>query len=248
MTYIQPLLFIVLLALVFELYRCLRRPQQGGKPVLIAGATLVLFLASWMPFARALQRPIEDHFLRMSPHGNARALVVISGAMVPPDPVTHQERVGSDTYARCLYTAWLYNHWRSLPVLTSGGPARSRPNGVSDAAVMKEVLINAGVPAADIRCESRSHSTHENAVYSALMLHRKGIHRIVLVTSAVQMIRAELCFRKEGLVVVPAACDYQTFTRYRLRDYFPCWRALRMNEDLLHELVGTAYYWLRGWV
>ncbi len=247
MTYIEPLLSIVILALGFEAYRGWRR-QGSGKPGVTTWAALGLFLISWLPLARALQRPIEDHFLRMPLRGSPEAIVVISGAMIAPGPVSHRERVGSDTYARCLHAAWLFKHWSPLPILTSGGSARSRPGGVPDAIVMKQVLEDYGVPGTDIWCETGSHSTHENAWYSDRILQTKGIHSIVLVTSAVQMVRAELCFRKEGLAVVPAACDFHTFSRLRLQDYFPCWRAVRMNEDLLHNSVGIIYYWLHGWI
>jgi len=248
MTYIQPLLTLFLLVFALETYR-LWRQLKRGKPVLLGVAVIGLFLFSWLPFARMVLRPFEERFPpRASPAGDAQAIVVISGVMSPPNPATHEHFVGSDTYLRCLYAAWLYKHWHPLPVLCSGGPARGKPNGVPDALVMEKVLQEAGVPASMIWCEERSHSTHENALYSAEMLREKGIQKIVLVTSAFQMLRADLCFRKEGLAVTAAACDYRTFAPYRLRDFFPCWGAIRLNEDVLHEMVGVSWYWIHGWV
>ncbi|MGH9395386.1 MAG: YdcF family protein [Terriglobia bacterium] len=194
-------------------------------------------------------RPFEDHFPpQRFPSGDAQAMVVISGLMEPLNPSTLEHYVGSDTYERCLYAAWLYKHWRPLPVVVSGGLARGKPHGVPDAAVMRQVLIEAGVPGSMIWCEKRSHSTHENALYSAQILRDKGIRKIVLVTSAFQMLRADWCFRKEGLIVTPAACDYRTFAPYRLSDYFPCYKGIRLNEEVLHETAGLLWYWVRGWV
>lgn len=248
MTYIQPLLTVFLLVFAFETYRFWRQSKKG-KPVLLILAVIGFFLFSWLPFARMVLRPFERHFPPQAVSGgDAQAIVVISGVMSSPNPATHEHSAGSDTYLRCLYAAWLYQHGHRLPILCSGGPARGRPEAVPDAVVMEKVLEDAGVPDSMIWCEDRSHSTHENALYSAHILRDKGIQKIVLVTSAFQMLRAVLCFRKEGLVVTPAACDYRTYAPYDLKDLFPSCAAIRLNEDVLHEVAGIAWYWIHGWV
>ncbi|MGH9378038.1 MAG: YdcF family protein [Terriglobia bacterium] len=248
MTYIQPLLSLLILAFAGAAYRAWRRPH-GGRPVLLTLATFGLFIVTWLPLARMIERPFDNYYLAHAlPPGGAQAIVIVSGGMEGPNPVTHQRRTGEDTYARCLYAAWLYQHGRQAPILTSGGPSRARPLETPDAMVMRTVLEGAGVPAQMIWCEARSHSTHENAVYSAAILRQKHIQKIILVTSVFQMLRASLCFRKEGLTVLPAACDYRTYAPYTIKDYFPCWKALQINEDFLHETMGLAWYWARGWV
>jgi uncharacterized SAM-binding protein YcdF (DUF218 family) len=248
MTYIQPLLSILILVLGYTAYRAWRSSKDKW-PILLGLAVVGLFLISWQPFARILLRPYEGRFpARPLPPGDAEAIVLISGAMRSASPVTGERLVGEDTYARCLYAAWLYSHWRQLPVLASGGPSRSHPHEVPDAVVMQKVLEGAGVPETAIWCESRSFSTHENALYSSQILRSKGVHKIVLVTSAYQMLRAVLCFQKQGLEVTPAACDYRTVGAYRIQDLFPSWRGLQITETALHETVGIAWYWIHGWV
>jgi uncharacterized SAM-binding protein YcdF (DUF218 family) len=248
MTYIQPLLSILILVFGYAAYRAWRSSKEKWL-ILLGLAVIGLFFISWQPFARILLRPYENRFPpRPIPRGDAQAIVLISGAMEGPSPVTGERLVGEDTYARCLYAAWLYKRWRQLPVLASGGPPRNRPREAPDAIVMQEVLECAGVPATDIWCESRSVSTHENALYSAQFLRSKGVHKVVLVTSAYQMLRALLCFRKEGLAVTPAACDYHTIGPYRVQDLFPSWEGLRITETALHETVGIAWYWAHGWL
>jgi uncharacterized SAM-binding protein YcdF (DUF218 family) len=248
MTYVQPLLSILIVVFAFEAYRYWRGPD-GHKPVLLSLAVIGLFLLSWLPLARLLLRPYEDLFPpRAFPAGDAQAIVVISGEMESPDPATHAHRAGRDTYARCLYAARLYKDWHALPILASGGPPRGKPHGVPDAAVMQQVLENAGVPQSMIWLEQRSLSTHENAAYSAQILRAKGVHQVVLVTSAIQMLRAELCFRKAGIAVTPAACDYASYGSYKIRDLLPNWSAIEINEDLLHETAGLLWYWIHGWI
>jgi uncharacterized SAM-binding protein YcdF (DUF218 family) len=248
MTYVQPLLSILILIFAYGAYRAWRS-SQGRWRIVLSLAVLALFLISWQPFGRVLLRPLESPFPpRPYPPEGAQAIVVISGAMESTSRVTGERYVGEDTYARCLYTAWLYEHWRQLPVLTSGGPPRNNPHRVPDAVEMQKVLEQAGVPQSAIWCESRSVSTHENALYSAQFLRSKGIQKIVLVTSAYQMLRAGLCFRKEGLNVITAACDYHSLGAYRIEDLFPSWRGIAVTETVLHETVGILWYWMHGWV
>jgi uncharacterized SAM-binding protein YcdF (DUF218 family) len=113
---------------------------------------------------------------------------------------------------------------------------------------MGEQLERDGVPQSAIWLEKRSHSTHENAFYAAALLRQKGIRKIALVTDAYHMLRAEKCFRKEGLVVVPAPCGYRTLDGFHADELLPGWQPIAWNEDVAHETVGLLWYWIRGWV
>jgi uncharacterized SAM-binding protein YcdF (DUF218 family) len=104
------------------------------------------------------------------------------------------------------------------------------------------------VPASAIWTESQSRTTHENAVYAARVLRSKGVRTIVLVTDAYHMLRSEKCFRKEGLVVIPAACGYRTAGRFKPEELMPGWEPISWNEDFLHEVLGLAWYRLHGWI
>src|SRR5207245_2704309 len=109
------------------------------------------------------------------------------------------------------------------------------------------VLQQAGVPEAMIWIEDRSSSTHENAAFGAPILRKHGVARIALVVEAQAMPRAEACFRHEGLVVIPAPCEFREFGS-PLEEYLPSWKAISRNEATLHEALGLAWYRLRGWI
>ena len=74
---------------------------------------------------------------------------------------------------------------------------------------MREMLERDGIPETMIWTEERSRSTYENAVYGAEVLRSHGITTIALVVEAQSMLRAEACFRKQGITVVPAASGYR---------------------------------------
>jgi uncharacterized SAM-binding protein YcdF (DUF218 family) len=93
----------------------------------------------------------------------------------------------------------------------------------------------------------RSRNTHENALYGAEILRGKGVARVVLVTDARSMLRAAACFRKEGIAVVPAPSSFRQFGPLS-RELLPGWTGIARNEATLHEVVGLAWYRLRGWI
>src|SRR2546430_13364869 len=89
--------------------------------------------------------------------------------------------------------------------------------------ILRRILRSEGVDDSMIWTEEQSRSTHENATYGAEMLRAKGIRQVVLVTEAYHMLRAEKCFRKEGIAVIAAPCGFRTFD-FALEEFLPGWR------------------------
>ncbi len=242
MTYIQPLFPLALLA-AFLLALRLRRHRRGILAIL---ALVLLFLIAWPPVAHSTMRLFERNFPPLKNEApDTQAIVVLASEVCPPSPEFPRARPGSDTYERCQYAAWLYRA-RPLPVLASGGPGNLGIGAYS--AVMRDTLLHLGVPEANIWCETRSHSTHENALYSSQMLREKGIRRIVLITDAYHMLRASACFRKEGMEVSPGPCGFRTYEGFHWQQLLPGWEPISWNEDALHESVGLLWYRAHGWI
>lgn len=244
MTYIQPLTLLFLCLCLWGVWRL--RPRGPRKPWWPAAVgTLGLAALSFQPVAWLFAQPLECSFPRTAiPGGEAEAIVVLSAGVIEPAPDQPLQQPDPETYQRCGRAAWLYHNWRALPVLASGGGSH---HAEPFAATMRRVLVAMGVPEDMIWTEERSLSTHENARFGAGILRRKGIRRIALVTSAFHMLRSERCFRKEGLVVLPAPCGF-----YRLEaepdTLIPGWKGIYTNERTLHEMAGLLAYWIRGWI
>ena len=113
--------------------------------------------------------------------------------------------------------------------------------------LLVEMLERYGIPETLIWTEERSRSTHENALYGAEVLRRHGIDTIALVVEAQSMLRAEASFRKQGITVAPAASDYREWGTLS-EELMPSWKAIQRNEITLHETLGLAWYWMRGWI
>jgi uncharacterized SAM-binding protein YcdF (DUF218 family) len=70
--------------------------------------------------------------------------------------------------------------------------------------------------------------------------------RILLVTSAYHMSRAEILFRRAGLEVIPFPVDFQTKLGITPRSFIPSGGALQQTDAALHEIYGRVYYWIVG--
>jgi uncharacterized SAM-binding protein YcdF (DUF218 family) len=243
MTYIQPLSLIFL---TMTLIGLLRLRHCKGSWLAISGI-LGLLLLSWPPVDWLVSRPLEGWYpIRPFPGAPAQAIVVLSSAVSPPMYQRPYPLPDRETYQRCEYAAWLHTHWQPLPVLACGGRGTTRA-AQPGAVTMRQLLQQAGVPDSMIWIEQRSSSTHENAVFGAEILRQHSIKRIALVVEAQSMARAEACFRKQGIEVVPAPCEFLEFS-FHLEEFLPNWKTIGRNEGSLHEIVGLAWYWLRGWM
>jgi hypothetical protein len=99
----------------------------------------------------------------------AGAIVVLAGAVHDPFPPLPLPLLGSSTYERCRYAAWLYHEWHPLPLVPSGGSLHS-DQWWSYADVMRDFLLRHGVPEPKLIIEHRSRSPDENARYTAEIL------------------------------------------------------------------------------
>jgi uncharacterized SAM-binding protein YcdF (DUF218 family) len=176
---------------------------------------------------------------------DAQAIVILSGYVLRADDTRRHPQLGHDTLYRCLEGVELYHRGQPCPVLVSGGKVED--NKPACAPVMRDFLVEMGVPATDILVEDQSRSTWENAVESHKVLEPRGIHKILLVTDAAHLFRAERCFRKQGLEVVPWGCRYRGAKfPLKLDHFLPSPSGGAGLLEASHEWMGVAWYWLHG--
>jgi uncharacterized SAM-binding protein YcdF (DUF218 family) len=136
------------------------------------------------------------------------------------------------SYWRAVYAA---RTWRG------GGFRELVVSGKGVAPLIQDFLVSHGVPAAVIRLEEQSTSTHENALNIARML-TAAPGRKVLVTSDYHMFRARRAFARAGLAV--RACPFPDVLKQsnRLTARWDCFLTLGL------ETGKIVYYRVRGWI
>lgn len=240
LTYVQPTfpLLLVLTAASVISWRGRQAPNWLRFCVAVALILFCLPAFAWIPL-RFLEGPYPPG---LPPMDGVEAVVVLASEVLPVTANRLAPTLAFDTYQRTQHAALVYQSAPSVPLLTTGKGSVDPP---SYAASMKVALEQFGVPADRIWVEEQSRSTYENALYSGNMLRGRGIHKIALVTEAYHMYRAERCFRKQGLEVIPAPCCFRSDPDDGPA-VLPSYRAIAWNEDSLHELLGILWYKIRG--
>jgi uncharacterized SAM-binding protein YcdF (DUF218 family) len=243
-TYFQPALPLLLVLGLAAVFRSYRSSTDGRRRWLELISLAGIWIISIQAAAWVLSRPIEMRYPEQAvPQSPADAIVVLAGAVHAPRSGRPYSLPGPDTYRRVRHAAWLFHHWKQLPILVCGGGNQATPL----AEVMRDLLTGEGVPPDMIWLESRSTNTHESAVYGSEVLRAKAASRVVLVVEANSMLRAALSFEKAGVHVVPAVVSH-TRAPTELTDFLPRWSAIAANEEIIHEVVGLAWYKIRGWI
>jgi len=188
--------------------------------------------------------PITVSSLTVAMRDPPGAIVILSAGRRVYAPEFGTETLDELSLERVRYGALLARATR-LPVLVSGGlGGEGRP---SLAQLMADALrSDYGIAARWL--ESRSVNTAENAILSSEILRSAGIKRVILVTHAWHMKRANAAFIANGISVLPGPTAFYGPAGSEdslLRFFDPDVKSLRMSAFALHEIIGSQWYRLR---
>ena len=211
-----------------------RRARLGGA-VLCALGLLALWVLATPIAADSLVRwaeryPALDPAKITAKIADAQAIVILGGGVRVSAPEYGTSAPGATSLERLVYGARLAR-LTHLPVLISGSRV--------EAASMSDFLHqDLGVSAQWV--ENRSRDTHENAQFSAAILARAGVQKVVLVTSAAHMARAVVEFNQAGIDTVPAPAAVGTQRDTGILAYVPNADALVRSQRALYEGLGRV--------
>ncbi len=151
---------------------------------------------------------------------------------------------------RYWHAARLYHAGRAPLLILSGGRDPRRPESWSEAESGAIFLRDLGVPDEALVLESEARTTRDNAALVAEILQSRDLDHVLLVTSAAHMHRALATFRGAGIDARPVATDFSIVDDrpFDPRRYLPGAGGLSRSSAAVHEIVGLAYYRLRGWL
>jgi uncharacterized SAM-binding protein YcdF (DUF218 family) len=115
---------------------------------------------------------------------------------------------------------------------------------VSEAALMRELLLDLRIPDKRIFIEGESQNTFENAKEIGRLRLKPPL---ILITSAGHMNRALRVFKAQRMKPLPAPCDFKAgWSREDPLRFFPSGGALAASSTAIYEYVGTLWYALSG--
>lgn len=239
---LPPCSILVLLAIGFSF--SLMRFRRLAR-VVLAGGIVSFYLVSINPTADVLLRSLESRHQPLSPEQLPRVgtLVVLGGGASATTGMPVSSRLSQASTRRVLEALRLYHLMDQPRIVASGGSGNPFVE-VSEAGLMRELLLNLGIPDKRIMIEGKSRNTMENAKE----IQRLRIERpLILITSAAHMSRALGVFRALGMKPLPAPCDFHAGTSINnpLR-FLPSAGALAASAGAIYAHLGTWWYKLAG--
>jgi len=118
------------------------------------------------------------------------------------------------------------------------------------------LLQRFGVHNSNLQPISQGDNIYRAALQVSKILEVQGLQGtpVILVTSALQMHRAELTFSELKIKVIPSPTDFITiqnapmWKKITLADIIPSSQALTLSTKVTNEYLALIYYFLRGWL
>ena len=251
---LYPLSWIAIAGLLALLTACL--PVSPGRTTWVRRfsflTVLLLFLTATPILSSMYMALLEAQYPPFKPATTSKfdAVVVLAGGVFQKGSLRPADDASEASRQRtaCGVSLWQQNLAPTL--LLTGGDATILRTGPLESHEMKRWALRLGVPESAILVEEQSRTTYENAVQTKAIL---GAGRILLVTSAYHLPRAVGLFEKQGFVVTPVACGYesqhtpqQAWAQRTLFDFLPTTRALLTTTQAVDEVAGIIVYWLAG--
>ena len=236
-----PPVSLVLLALAG--WRLSRHWRKTGLAIVWLAALMLLALST-QAGSRWLVGPLEARWLPLEDplQSDAQAIVILGGGRLFDAPEDGgRAQPSAATLMRVRHGARLHRQ-TGLPVLVSGGAPDVA--GESEAVLMARSM-NEDFGLGVRWLEPASNNTEENARYSAQLLGPLHIRRILLVSDAMQMLRASLEFTAAGFEVVPAPTAFCSRQVAGIVSFFPNARELDVSSYAVHEWLGLLWYRIR---
>jgi uncharacterized SAM-binding protein YcdF (DUF218 family) len=159
----------------------------------------------------------------------ADAIVVLGARVYPP------ARPGPALTRRTYHAVALYQRGLAPVIICSGGLGPVPP---TEAEAACRLAASLGVPPEALLLEARSHSTEENALYTAELMAAHGWNSVIVVSDGFHLYRAGLLFAHAGLTPHPSPAQH-TVGPMPLRERY---------ARITRELAAVAWFWGKGLV
>lgn len=181
-------------------------------------------LISSLPFATFIVKPLESHYSKLKDI---------------PKNIKYILLLGGDKEYRSWEALRLYKSIPNSKIITSGYPSVSSSSG---AIATAKFLEKVGVKKEDILMQIEPKDTEEEVIAIKSRLKDKPF---IVVTSAYQMPRAMILFKKYGLNPTPAPTDFKARNGTDIFFHSPKGKYLLTTEQAWHEYLGLLWLKLR---
>jgi uncharacterized SAM-binding protein YcdF (DUF218 family) len=173
----------------------------------------------------------------------ADVAILLGGGVASPTPPRISAEL-NEAGDRVLHAARLFKAGKVQRILVTGGNIPWVSGGAPEADLMRDYLVEFGVPIDLIEIAGQSQNTYQNAREIVAMWAGGQFRSALLVTSAAHMPRAMAVFRKAGFPVEPSPTDVRAVppNEPTLLDWLPHAGALEQTTQAIREWIGLFVY------
>ena len=183
---------------------------------------------------------------------NGKLSLQFETPLSPSSPLSLLTQSDSSASTRIITAAELVRLKKGEALVIGGGEYSSSGQTGLHGQLISEWLESWKPFDSPIHVLAYSSNTKDEADQTKVLAEKNGWKKIILVTSASHMRRAEALFKKSALKVVAVGSDFEGLSSleadFRIYSIVPGLGGFQALSFYLHEQVGWLYYKLRGWV
>ena len=207
---------------------------------------LILIFCSLPIISNRLITFLEKDYqpIKISNIEKADAIVVLSGMLKQIKDGQNIKYEFDEKVDRIIAGIDLFKNKKApILVLTRGKLPWTR--GMPEGEYLKNFAITYGVAEENIILTDEVQNTEEESIVIKKLLPNKN-SRIILVTSAFHMKRAERIFQKKNINIIPFPVDFiNTVSETTIIDFLPSSFALTKTSIFVREIIGRIYYQIK---
>ena len=209
-------------------------------------AVSILIICSLPIFSNKLITYLENEYILSdaSSAKTADAIVVLSGMVRTINGKNGLSYEWGEASDRIFAGIELIKK-NKAPIMVLTGGKLPWSAGKPEGEYLRDVAIKYGVPNKNILLTENVENTDQEAKAVAKLLN-KASPKIILVTSAFHMPRAQKVFEAAGIKIEPFAVDFLSGAgKYTIMNFIPSAVALNQTSFFIREHIGRFYYNLK---
>ena len=209
-------------------------------------AVSILIICSLPIFSNKLITSLENEYILSdaSSAKTADAIVVLSGMVRTINGKNGLSYEWAEASDRIFARIELIKE-NKAPIMVLRGGKLPWSVGKPEGEYLRDVAIKNGVPNKNILLTKNVENTDQEAKAVAKLLN-KASPKIILVTSAFHMPRAQKVFEAAGIKIEPFAVDFLSGAgKYTIMNFIPSAEALNQTSFFIREHIGRLYYNLK---
>ena len=245
MIYFHKILPLIFSPLFFIISLIILGLILNSKKISLTGIT-ILVIFSMPVVSNKLIAYLESDYELIKPSKveTADAVVVLSGmvsTIKTKDGLDYEWGGGVDRF----FTGIDLFNLNKAPTLIFTGGKLPWSIGVPEGEFLKKVAIKLGIPKKDILITENVENTDQESQAVKKLLSSDN-PKIILVTSAFHMPRAQLVFKAAGINVIPFPVDFIIEAqKITFMNFIPSANSFAATSFFVREMIGRIYYNLK---